>query len=189
MSGFWNVDENLDRKTEYLDETLVNTTKDKYKEIKRKSMTKTKQKVNGRLYPGKSIKIRQFQEGAKVVAYAIAGVVLSGSIIKTTIDHETLDLYNKTIGSQVTERLTDEFDEMSYASYVRENKPKFFDQLEENEEILGQIEEEKEKLRETGDYKFFDHNILKDDAINNVATTNVERLMNEYYEGGNGYGK
>lgn len=189
MSGFWNVDENFGRETESLDETLVNTTKDKYKEIKRKSMTKTKQKVNGRLYPGKSIKIKQFQEGAKLAAYTIAGVILAGSAMKVSIDYETINSYNKAIEEQVTERLSDDIDEMNYASYVRKNRPKFFEQLEENKEILDQIEEEKEALKETGDYKFFDMNILKDDVINNVATTNIEKLMNEYYEGGNGYGK
>lgn len=174
----------------YLDDSLVAVAQQKYQESKNKSITQENIKVNGSLYPGKTKKIISFRTAAiaSMVAITLVG-------LHDYANYEMLGDYKKATNEIVQEQLPETYDQLNYQNYqnIVNNQNSFIEEYKQNQEVLTQIKEEKQELKQTGDYGFFDGARLKDDAIQNVALENtlnsIEEAQNYYEEGANSYGK
>lgn len=190
---------NNNNQIKYLDDSFVKIAQDKYKNTtkeelerivhksKEKSITNNSQKVNGRPYPGKNKKIVNFRKVATGTILAVSMIGL-GSIYNSA--NKIID-YNAEVNRVVNENLsTVEQGNLENYQNVTEST---LDKIKEPFEVLSQISDKEKELKATGDYKWGILNSqLTPDAISEVAlenTNNAIEEMNEYVNGGQGYGK
>jgi len=169
---------NLMNQIGYLDDSMVKMSQDKYEQAKRKSVVSSKQKINGKLYPGKTQRIMSFS------ALAIATIMTMMAGISTLSNMDTINNYEARVNEINVPQLTNISDQINYADYEKENGKNFIEKMSEDREILNQIEEEKLELKETGEYGL-DANRLRQDAINNVALENADNYLqqiNDFYD-------
>lgn len=176
-----------------LDDAFISMAQRNYQNAKEKSVKQVKQKINGRLYVGKTTKCKKTQMHAKKTILMVTGAILIGGIsYSTAVKNNTISDYNTAVYHQEQdipfEKATDEY---NYQNYKSETEPTGFEKLTQSKEILNEISEEKARLKATGDYGIFDANKLYDDAINNVAESHVDQMVNEAeeYSGGISHGK
>ena len=185
-----------------LDDSFVKIAQDKYqnttqeererierviRKSKEKSITHTRQRVNGRVYPGKTKKVMDFKKAATATILAISMIGLA-SIYSSA--NKVMD-YNAEVNKVVKENLSivEQGNLESYQNVTEST----LDKIKEPFEVLSQISDKEEELKATGDYKGGILNSqLTPDAISEVALENVNQKieeMNEYVDGGQSYGK
>lgn len=185
--------ENIDLKeVGRLDDSFVEMAQQRYQAAKDKSVNKTKQKINGELYVGRTFKCQQIQAKAKNAMILVAIAATVGTIGYISSVANTLDSYDLAVNEAEGNLPFSNFsDKRKYNEYKKENEPNVLEKITEAKETLNEISEEKDKLKETNNYSFFDINKLTDDAIQNVANDHVNNLYMESKEnsGGMHYGK
>lgn len=154
---------------------------------KEKSITNTRQRVNGRVYPGKTKKIMDFKDAAIGITLAVTMIGLTAIYSSA---NKVMD-YNVEVNKVVKENLST-VEQSNLESYENITESTL-DKIKEPFEVLSQISDKKDELKATGDYKGGILNSqLTPDAISEVALENVNQKMeemNEYVDGGQGYGK
>lgn len=188
-----------------LDDSFVKIAQDRYQEnkniskeeqermervirkSKEKSITNARQKVNGRIYPGKTKKVMDFRKTAK---WTILAVSMIGLVSIYTSANKVID-YNAEVNRVVNENLST-VEQSNLESYQNVTESTL-DKIKEPFEVLSQISDKEEELKATGNYKGGILNSqLTPDAISEVALENTNKTveeMNEYIDGGQGYGK
>lgn len=188
-----------------LDESSVKLVQDQYKKnkdlnhgevkkmeeivnrSKQKSITNTKQKINGRTYPGRNQAVISFREKASIIIIAavIVGLTHVGQEINKKMDYDAA-VY------QITKQELDLSEQMKFEDYKEESKSLLGD-IKESIEVLSQISDKEQELRESGDYKWpLFNNDIYNDAIYEVAQENTKEEiqdMREQLDGGKNYGK
>lgn len=168
---------NLMNQIGYLDDSMAKMAQEKSESARSKSVVSSKQKINGRLYPGKTQKLASFS------ALAIATTMTMIVGVSTISNMDTINNYEARVNEINSEHLTNASDQIRYADYEKENDKSFMEKMNEDREILNQIEEEKLALKEAGEYGL-DSNRLRQDAINNVALENADdylQQINDFY--------
>lgn len=154
---------------------------------KEKSITKAKQRVNGRVYPGKTKKIMDFKDAAIGITLAVTMIGLTAIYSSA---NKVMD-YNAEVNKVVKENLST-VEQSNLESYENITESTL-DKIKEPFEVLSQISDKEDELKATGNYKGGILNSqLTPDAISEVALENVNQKMeemNEYVDGGQGYGK
>lgn len=154
---------------------------------KEKSITNTRQRVNGRVYPGKTKKIMDFKDAAIGITLAVTMIGLTAIYSSA---NKVMD-YNAEVNKVVKENLST-VEQSNLESYENITESTL-DKIKEPFEVLSQISDKEDELKATGDYKGGILNSqLTPDAISEVALENVNQKMeemNEYVDGGQGYGK
>lgn len=144
------------------------------------------QKVSGELYVGRNPKMQHFVRGAITVGCVVASAVIVSSIVKSGKNHEMVSSYNQIVSNTIESELS------------RNEQMNFNEEFQEmsRKEKLAEIEEQKELLRETGNYDVFGNNKvegsrrtvkdpdaifqfndLEQDAIENAAVDKVEEYQ------------
>lgn len=188
-----------------LDESFVKLVQDQYKKnkelnndevekmeeiinkSKQKSIGNTKQRVSGRVYPGRTKMIIKFKEIAveTILIASIIGLASIHSSVNKVMDYDT------EVNKIVKENLST-VEQTNLKNYEHATES-VLDKVKEPFEVLSQISDKEEELKATGDYKWGILNSqLLPDAISEVALENVNQKleeMNEYVDGGQGYGK
>lgn len=170
-----------------LDESMVLMAQEKFNQSKEKSVTNTRQRVAGRLYPGKTSKTIDFQKIAKVAAVSILVVGLG----YVSVQANTLTDYGVAENKVIREELstTEQADLKNYQNVTEGN---IIDKVSDEISVLSQIDEKKDELAASGEYEWGRLNSqIYPDAIQAVAEENVKaevQEMNEYLDGGH-YGK
>lgn len=154
---------------------------------KEKSITNTRQRVNGRVYPGKTKKIMDFKDAAIGITLAVTMIGLTAIYSSA---NKVMD-YNAEVNKVVKENLST-VEQSNLESYENITESTL-DKIKEPFEVLSQISDKEDELKATGNYKGGILNSqLTPDAISEVALENVNQKMeemNEYVDGGQGYGK
>lgn len=154
---------------------------------KEKSITNTRQRVNGRVYPGKTKKIMDFKDAAIGITLAVTMIGLTAIYSSA---NKVMD-YNVEVNKVVKENLST-VEQSNLESYENITESTL-DKIKEPFEVLSQISDKEDELKATGNYKGGILNSqLTPDAISEVALENVNQKMeemNEYVDGGQGYGK
>lgn len=154
---------------------------------KEKSITNTRQRVNGRVYPGKTKKIMDFKDAAIGITLAVTMIGLTAIYSSA---NKVMD-YNAEVNKVVKENLST-VEQSNLESYENITESTL-DKIKEPFEVLSQISDKEDELKATGDYKGGILNSqLTPDAISEVALENVNQKMEEmngYVDGGHGYGK
>ena len=154
---------------------------------KEKSITNTRQRVNGRVYPGKTKKIMDFKDAAIGITLAVTMIGLTAIYSSA---NKVMD-YNVEVNKVVKENLST-VEQSNLESYENITESTL-DKIKEPFEVLSQISDKEDELKATGDYKGGILNSqLTPDAISEVALENVNQKMEEmngYVDGGHGYGK
>lgn len=171
-----------------LDESMILMAQEKFNKSKEKSITKTKQRVPGRLYAGKTSKMIAFQNTAKIIA---ASILLVG-IGYVGVQANTLTDYNVAENIIISEELSTT-EQTNLKNYQNVTEGNIVDKVSENIKILEQIDEKKDELAASGEYEWGKFNSqIYPDAIKAVAEENVFneiQEMNSDLDGGHGYGK
>ena len=172
-----------------LDDSLVRIAQERHEQVKQKSITNARQKVNGRVYPGKTKNIEEFKKIA-------IGVMLTALVAATGygyIQSDKLIDYDVQFGRAVANEL-DVVDQFRFEDYQNNTEGNFVDEIKEDFSVLGQISDKEKELAASGEYEWGRLNSdLRDDAIQMVAEENalaeIQEMRDYYEEGGKGLGK
>ena len=181
-----------------LDYAFMVIAQEKYDNAKKKSVTNTRQKTSGRLYPGRTRNIINFRKAAQIALVTIGLAIAARNYAQT----EKLVDYDAQFGKVVLDELSAS-DQLQFERYQNSTQGNFFEQRDKDKVVLEQIADKMDELADSGEYQWGKLNAnLKEDAIKTVAQENalkeIEAMENtpsqfqeleDYIRGGNGRGK
>ncbi|MDD6224223.1 MAG: hypothetical protein PUB18_04395 [bacterium] len=160
-----NQDRNDMNQDRMIDDTFIRIVQEGRKRSQEKSIVEHEIKLQGGVYPGKTIKLQEFR---KTAVQTIA--IVASCVTMITVENHTNMLfdYQKQVAEILDEELTESSERVNYQNIQNVRNDSLLDHVREQMSILDDIKEEKKKLKETDDYHLGDQR-LHDDAIRKVA--------------------